>query len=319
MTDRKELKRLAREAIRDTKPSPVWVTLVVIVILTVVQLLSLNLSGDLDAYLTMAKGFAAGDIAIAEPAVSISPLAWLLALSLNLMSMVVSMGYTLYTLRVSRRASPGFGDVFDAFAMFFRVIVLSFVQSILVSSVYAIPMSLLSTLIDPVSASMFCLPLIVPMFMLAYAYRLADYILLDNPSFAAIQCLGLSRLAMQGRKWDMFKLDLSFLGWLLLCVFPPVWLWVRPYMSVTIAGYYDAVMPGFMEWLKTQPIPRRPGDGGPGFRNPTGGTGRTPGDPLDGDLRDNPGGWSVPGGKRGETPDESSDENDNDDNGGDEA
>lgn len=315
MTDRKELKRLAREAIRDTKPSPVWVTLVVLAILAVVQLLSLNLSGDLDAYIAMVKSVAAGDTATAQPAVSISPLAWLLALALNLMSMIVSMGYTLYTLRVSRRASPGFGDVFDAFAMFFRVIVLSFVRSILVSSVYAVPMSLLSTLIDPVSASMFCLPLIVPMFMLAYAYRLADYILLDNPSFAAIQCLGLSRFAMRGRKWDLFKLDLSFLGWILLCVFPPVWLWVRPYMSVTAAGYYDAVMPGFMAWLKTQPMPRRPGDGDSGFRDLTGGAGGKPGDPTDGDLSDNPGGWSVPGGKRGETPDET----ENDDNGGDET
>lgn len=317
MTDHKELKRLAREAIKETKPSPVWVTLVVLVILAVVQLLSLNLSGELDTYIAMGEAFAAGDVAIAEPVGSISPLAWLLALALNLMGMIVSMGYTLYTLRVSRRGSPGFGDVFDAFALFLRVIVLSILRSLLVSSVYAVPVSLLSMMMDPVSASMICLPLIVPMFMLAYAYRLSDYILLDNPSFPAIQCLGMSRLAMHGRKWDMFKLDLSFLGWLLLCVFPPVWLWVRPYMSVTVAGYYDAVMPGFMEWLKTQPIPRRPGDGGSGFRDPTGGAGGTSGDPSAKDLRDNPGGWSVPGGKPEETSGENAEETDDD--GGDET
>ena len=304
MTDHKELKRLAREALKATRPSPVWVTLVVLVILAVVQLLSLNLSGDLDTYTAVFESVSAGDAVITVPEVSISPLAWLLALALNLMGMLVSMGYTLYTLRVSRRASPGFGDVFDAFAMFFRVIVLSIVRSVLVSSVYAIPMSLLSMLIDPVSASMFCLPLIVPMFMLAYAYRLSDYILLDNPSFAAVQCLGLSRLAMHGRKWDMFKLDLSFLGWILLCVFPPVWLWVRPYMSVTVAGYYDAVMPGFMEWLKTRPMPQSPSDRGSGFWNPPGGQSGTKGDSSDEDLSDNPGGWSVPGEKRDETPDE---------------
>ena len=221
MTDRKELKRLAREAIKETKPSPIWVTLVVLAVLAVMQLLGLNLNGDLDAYLAMARGAAEGQITIVESTGSISPLAWLLTLALDLMIMVVSMGYSLYTLRVSRRASPGFGDVLDPFGMFFRVIALQIVRSVLVSVVsmlYAVPAGTLGAVMDPVSASLICLPLIVPTFILAYAYRFADYILLDNPSFAAIQCLGLSRLATKGRKWDLFKLDLSFIGWILLCV-----------------------------------------------------------------------------------------------------
>ena len=300
MTDRNELKRMAREAIRETKPSPILVTLVVTAVLLLMRLLMLNLNGSLDMYVAQIRNFAQGDYSQVQATGEISFFAVLLVLALNLMTGVVSMGYTLYALRVKRRQSPGIGDVFDTFGMFLRVVVLTILRGILVSFVYMGPLYLLSAVMDPAAASLLCLPLTVPMLMIAYSYRLADYILLDNPTFPPIQCLGLSRLAMRGRKSELFTLDMSFLGWILLCIFPPVWLWVRPYMSVTVAGYYDAVMPGFLEWLKTQPIPKRPGDPGPGIWHPPGG----PNGPSDGDLSHNPGGWSVPGGKREEAPDE---------------
>lgn len=290
MTDHKELKRMAREAVRDTKPSPVWVTLAVAAILIVTQVLSLKLNGELDAYIATLKEFAAGELTIVESSAVENPLAWILILALDLMSMVVSMGYALYSLRVSRRMSPGFGDVFDAFGIFFRVIVLTILRSLLLSllsAVYVLPATVLGMVMNTTAASMICLPLLVPMFVLAYAYRFAGFILLDNPKYPAAYCLGLSRLAMKGRKWDMFKLDLSFLGWIILCVFPPMWLWVRPYMSVTSAGYYDAVMPGFREWLKNQPALRTPTR--PGFRSNDG--------------------WSIPG----ERPDDGGDDTKDDD------
>ena len=298
MTDRTELKRLAREAIRETKPSPVLVTLIVLAILAVMNLLVLNLNGELDMYVTQVTNALQGDFSVVEPTGEISLFAVLLILALNLMSSVVTMGYTLYALRVKRRQSPGIGDVFDTFGMFLRVIVLTILRSLLVSFVYMGPLYLLSAVMDPVLATLFCTPFVIPMLMVAYSYRLAGFILLDNPSFPAIQCLGLSRLAMKGRKSELFTLDVSFLGWILLCIFPPAILWVRPYIAVTNAGYYDAVIPGFMEWLKTQPIPQRPGDPGPGVWNPPSG----PDGDSDGDLRDNPGGWSVPGEKREEAP-----------------
>lgn len=291
MPDRKELKKNAREAIRGTKPSPIWVTLVVLVILLVTQVLSLSLNGDLDAYAAMAEKAANGEFVLIESSGSTGIFPWLLTLALDLMTMVISMGYALYTLRVSRRQNPGFGDVFDAFSMFLRVIVLSLLRSILLSLVsvtYVLPATVLGLLMDPTIATVVCLPLMAPMFILAYAYRLSDFILLDTPGLPALQCLGLSRMAMRGKKWDMFKLDLSFLGWILLCLFPPAILWVRPYRQVTVAGYYDAVMPGFMEELRNRPMPQPPT-----FR----------------------GNWSVPGegSVPGEKKDDEDDFDDNDD------
>ena len=300
MTDRKLLKQNAREAIRGTRPSPVLVTLAVLLILLVTQALSLSLNGELDAYIAMAQNAARGRFVLVEAEGSAGIFPWLLTIALDLMSMVVSMGYTLYAMRVHRRQSPGFGDVFDAFGMFFRVIVLSIVRSLLVSAAsfaYALPAAALGLYIDPILAAVICIPFMAPIFIVMYVYRLADYILLDNPTFPAVQCLGMGRLASRGRRWEMFLLDLSFLGWTLLCVFPPALLWVRPYIAVTYAGYYDAVMPDFMEDLQN-----RAGQMFTPFRGQGGGSS---------------GGWSVPGERRGGEPQDEGEEDAGGSNNGD--
>ena len=255
MIDRRELKAQAREAIKETKPSPVLVTLAVYAILLVTQALSLSLSGDLTAYRTMLENALQGRIVFVEATGAAGVFPWLLTLALDLMTLVIGVGYALYCLRVSRRQSPSFGDVFDAFAFFLRAIWLSVLRSLLISLMsffYALPAGLLSVVMDPLLAAVVCLPLFIPMFIAAYTYRLAVLILLDNPGYSAIQCMALSRMAMKGRKKELFLLDLSFLGWLLLCLFPPVLLWVRPYMDVTASGWYDRIMPGFLEDLKKQ-------------------------------------------------------------------
>ena len=265
MIDRKELKAEAREAIRATKPSPVLVTLAVAAILLVTHALSLSLSGDLKAYRTMAEEYILnGRFVYVEPTGSAGALPWLLTLGLDLMSLVIGVGYTLYCMRVIRRQSPSFGDVFDVFGLFLRAVALSLLRSIVVSLasfIYAVPAAMLGMVIGPVTATVVCLPLLAPMFILAYSYRLAAYILLDDPAYPAIQCLMLSRAAMKGRKKELFLLDLSFLGWMLLCLFPPAILWVRPYMDVTCAGWYDRVMPGFTEELKRRAAEPRPDPG----------------------------------------------------------
>ncbi len=58
--------------------------------------------------------------------------------------------------------------------------------------------------------------LIVPGIIKTYAYRLVPYILAESPDMDASEALRRSEEMMQGRKWDAFVYDLSFLGWELL-------------------------------------------------------------------------------------------------------
>ena len=290
MIDRKALKRNAREAIRATRPHPAWVTLAALVILLVTQVLSLAVTGDLELYRGLWQSAMAGELGGLTDAVlnggiavqrSIGFVPWILNLALTLMTMVISMGYSLYALRVHRRANPGFGDVFDAFGFFFRVVILSVLRSLILSAlsgIYVFLATFAGTFFDPVAAAFLCLPALIPMLLASYAYRLADFLVFDHPDYSAFQCLALSRMAMHGRKWELFKLDLSFLGWILLELIPFAVLWVRPYISVVNAGFYDAVIPAFWEEVKNRPFPTAP-------------VNRAPAD------------WSVPGESRDEDKD----------------
>lgn len=58
--------------------------------------------------------------------------------------------------------------------------------------------------------------LVVPGLIAMYRYIMTDYILMENPDMGPIQALKESRRRMKGRKWELFCVQLSFIGWMLL-------------------------------------------------------------------------------------------------------
>lgn len=49
-----------------------------------------------------------------------------------------------------------------------------------------------------------------------YSYAMVPYIVAENPNVGANEAITLSKRMMYGHKWEMFKLDLSFIGWHIL-------------------------------------------------------------------------------------------------------
>lgn len=86
----------------------------------------------------------------------------------------------------------------------------------------------------------FFLLLIIPGIIKHYAYRMVPYILADNPEINASRAIQLSEEMTRGQKFDMFILDLSFLGWYLLGVlaFGIGIYFVNPYVYATQAQLY---------------------------------------------------------------------------------
>jgi len=82
--------------------------------------------------------------------------------------------------------------------------------------------------------------LIIPGIIMAYAYSMAIYISNDNPELSAMDAIKKSKELMRGHKWDLFVLDLSFIGWILLamltCGFGLVFL--VPYIETAHAEFY---------------------------------------------------------------------------------
>ena len=70
---------------------------------------------------------------------------------------------------------------------------------------------------------------------------MAPYCLAENNGLTAREALTQSKLLMQGKKGNLFYLDLTFIGWSLVAslTFGIGYLWVGPYMSATMAAFYE--------------------------------------------------------------------------------
>ena len=83
----------------------------------------------------------------------------------------------------------------------------------------------------------------IPGIIKSYSYRMIPYILADNPEIGAKRALKLSNQMTRGHKFEIFILDLSFIGWYLLglmaCCIGVVA--VTPYVNATMAELYDTL------------------------------------------------------------------------------
>ena len=68
--------------------------------------------------------------------------------------------------------------------------------------------------------ALWALLLFIPGVVKAYSYAMTPYIMAEHPGLTANEAITESRRIMDGNKWRLFCLDLSFLGWELLCTLP---------------------------------------------------------------------------------------------------
>ncbi|MGI6573647.1 MAG: DUF975 family protein [Fermentimonas sp.] len=136
----------------------------------------------------------------------------------------LALGLALFVLSVSRGQEAEIEQLFKGFERF----AVAFVAMLLITLFVSLGFMLL----------------IVPGIILSIAYSMTFYILIDNPNFTSVEAMKKSRELMYGFKWKFFCLCLRFIGWLLLCVITLgiALLWVVPYMHVSFAKFYDALL-----------------------------------------------------------------------------
>lgn len=98
-------------------------------------------------------------------------------------------------------------------------------------------------LLVAIFTSLWTLLLIVPGIIKAFSYALTPYILEEYPELGANDAIDRSRAMMQGHKFDLFYLYLSFIGWFFLCLLTAGigFLWLSPYVSTAKAAFYEEV------------------------------------------------------------------------------
>ena len=96
-------------------------------------------------------------------------------------------------------------------------------------------------LLTAVMVLLWCLLLIIPGIIKAYAYIMAPYIAEDNPELGPRECIRRSEAMMYGHKMDLFILDLSFIGWFLVGIITLGigFLWITPWMEMTHVRFYE--------------------------------------------------------------------------------
>ena len=80
---------------------------------------------------------------------------------------------------------------------------------------------------------------IIPGIIAALSYSMCTYIYVDGRHTEPMEVINASKSMTYGYKWDLFVFYLSFLGWMLLCLFIIPIIYVIPYFEVSKAIYYD--------------------------------------------------------------------------------
>jgi len=200
---------------RSTKPSILLIALVYVVIIYVLEVLNYKVMFPGISLFRVSEMLSHGIL----PPMNTGAFVQLIQLAISLMSMMLGVGMTCVCLNVSRSRPASFGTLFDPFGMFFKFLWLNILMRIYIF--------------------LWTLLLVVPGIIAQYKYSMAVYILLDNPEYSASECIRLSKEMMNGKKLDLFVLDLSFIGWIILSIIPFVSLYVMPYMEITRANFYN--------------------------------------------------------------------------------
>ena len=229
--DRPALKGRAKALVTGSKPSPIWVGLVYLLLAIVVSWLSTRIIGislTAQEFTNYYNAILSGDYDyiynLLIPRLP-SLAACLVNLALQLVMAVVFAGFVLFLMNTVRRTGACFGNLLDGFGMFGRIILLNLLEWLFIM--------------------LWSLLFVIPGIIAAYRYRMALYLLLDHPEMSVMQCIRESKRMMKGHKGELFVMDLSFLGWAILESIPvfgyAVQVWTTPYISMSYVLYYEAL------------------------------------------------------------------------------
>lgn len=144
---------------------------------------------------------------------------------INLISFLVSaplsIGLMYYFLKFSRNEEPEVSALFDGFKSYISCLGLT-----LWVGLWTVLWSLL---------------LIIPGIVKSFGYMMSYFIFADNRQIGIRNALNLSKKISYGYRGKLFLLYLSFIGWAILATIPLFigWLWLMPYMYVSLANFYE--------------------------------------------------------------------------------
>lgn len=146
-----------------------------------------------------------------------------MGIALFILGSVIGVGYRKYNLNLVDRQEAGFENLFAYFPHWKN----------------AFKTKLLKTIYEILWTMLFIIPGVIA----SYSYAMTDYILTENPELTAKEAIEKSKDMMEGNRWRLFCLEISFFGWVILSLLTLGIgsLWLTPYMEASMAAFYREV------------------------------------------------------------------------------
>ncbi len=136
----------------------------------------------------------------------------------------LAVGLTAIGLNIVKGRNVSVGDLFSGFGRFGAAFGAMFFMSLFLTGWYLVGV----------------LTLMIPFIMATFSYSMTFFVIADNPNISGLEAITESKNLMKGHRWELFKLEFSFIGWMLLAPFTMgiLYFWLVPYMQTSMAVFY---------------------------------------------------------------------------------
>lgn len=230
MINRVEIKRDAKSLVSTARVSPLVVTAIVMAICFVLDRVVDLVDGGSPFYTYSLnwdyfQAALAGDVYAMDMLLNTLPAStaasFFFSTLVTLFTVVLNGGYYIYCMGIRRGAEMPYATLLDGLSVAGKLI--------------------WCWLQMTVRIFLWSMLFVIPGIIAAYRYRFAYYNVLSDDALSAGDAIRLSCRQTQGRKADLFMLDLSFIGWSLLSglTMGLLNIWLTPYMTLCDLAYYE--------------------------------------------------------------------------------
>ena len=149
----------------------------------------------------------------------------------------IEFGYCAYLITVTRNKDSDLGKLLSGFNRFGDVCITGILKWLF--------------------TGLWSLLFVIPGIVKSYSYAMTMYIMQDHPELSGNDAITKSRQMMDGHKFDLFILDLSFIGWYLLGALTfgiLIIFYVEPYRQVTRTNFYEQLRMDYEGLTATQEV-----------------------------------------------------------------
>ena len=143
------------------------------------------------------------------------------SLGISLLLLPMAWSFAVYFLRLIRDEDISYSRLFDGYQQFARTFLTE-----LLKALYIILWSIL---------------LIVPGIIKSYSYAMTEFVMKDDDTLAYNAAIEKSMALMEGHKMQLFLIDLSMIGWIILSLLTLGigFIFLEPYMYACHAHFYE--------------------------------------------------------------------------------